>query len=889
MFRWFGRRRRVRESTRPGLDRARYGDLFDLADATDADLVDRQAGAWQGVVAAQSVGDDYAEALFTGMFVMLDREAGDSSHAAQRRRLDLQRRAVELAERPDDVGLEIRLKSNLAGLLMEASLPDPVGRLTEGIGLLDEIIAVATAQGDTAVVSHHKSNRSLAVARLRRFSADAAFSIEEALADADSAVRARQDSGSPGDLAYSLMHRGVIQLDLAMSASDAARALGAVDDFTAAVNLADSIADVPLLTACLTDLAVAEVRAAMLRDDPPDGPLWPSAYRHAGRIADDVTATASIRGRANATMAEALTRMDPDHSEITPRLSRAVELLTVVDDPLRLCETAAALGDRLASDGLWVEAGARFEQAMEADDFLADFGAASDRPAAVTERSVGPVGRWAAYCFAKAGDYRRAVEILDASRCRHVGRTRRAEEVDLGDVADALPELAQRFVEAREVLRSEILEDSRPELRQELLSAIRAIREAGFPRFLLREPFDAIARDFTAQHPLVYLLAAPPGCVALIVSGEYSDGVLPVWADGVTSTDLARLTVGGESSLVFAESAADYKTVLDRVLPVLGDELMGPFARELRLAGAQRVTLISTGMLAWWPLHAASFISTSPTGEEVEECLWSLMPVAYLPAAPYHLDQETLEQRRGLVRVLIGLADPIGEWAPLPGSRLELRSVFHVYPGDAHVVFGAAATGRFLLQHLGRPVDIHLGCHAIGSSAGQGGAVLLLSDGELAFADLDRLGGQRPIGLVVAAACASGTSDLAVPSDESMNLATGFLNAGATGVVTALWPIADLPTSLLLRQFAVNTEIARMDHAEALRAAALWLRALKSTEVPQLAEQFGAGVEAEAGLRDAAVQPTVSRRARGRSGPGLPYSHPFHWAGLIYTGSMSSV
>jgi len=92
-----------------------------------------------------------------------------------------------------------------------------------------------------------------------------------------------------------------------------------------------------------------------------------------------------------------------------------------------------------------------------------------------------------------------------------------------------------------------------------------------------------------------------------------------------------------------------------------------------------------------------------------------------------------------------------------------------------------------------------------------------------------------------------------------------------------------------LRQFAVNTEIARMDHAEALRAAALWLRALKSTEVPQLAEQFGAGVEAEAGLRDAAVQPTVSRRARGRSGPGLPYSHPFHWAGLIYTGSMSSV
>jgi CHAT domain-containing protein/tetratricopeptide (TPR) repeat protein len=860
----------------------RQSELFRVAADEDGDAGERRDAAEEGMRIASSVGDPHWEALFTGIYVTLHREQTRLGPVAQRRMLELQRRALVQGRRGGDLDLQIRLMSDLAGMLMESAPADPITGLTEAVGLLAEIISIATDRGDAAMVTFHRGNLNLAVARLHRLRPTAGLSLEALLGDADAVVEARIRAGGGVDLAYSYAHRGVIRLELAKASGDGRNAEGAVEDFTDAAALAES-GDPDLRATVLADLATAEIHLASLRGAAADDPLWQSALQHAGLVATDETVLpASRRGRANLSMAEALLQVDPDRSDVVTHLQEACALMTIEGDPDSLGWAANALGGACKKAERWAEAAKGYEQALDVQNFLEDLdsgGAQLSRPETVTEDDLGPVGRWAAYCLAKAGDYQRAIEILEAARCRLVGRERRAQEATLDLVERMTPGLAREFVERRRALRDCVVDHDRPALRHAVLRTVREIRSAGHPLFLRRQPLSSIGRGLDPAHPLVYLLTTPEGTVGLILSGETQDDITAVWADDLIGSDLAELTFGpGEDSLVGARSPQQIQDGLDRVLPLIGQHLMGQLARKLRDLGARAVTLIPTGALAWWPLHAAPFGADPSSGglAEESECLWDRMPVGYLPAGIYRIERERLQSRRDTPRMLIGLGDPVGEWKPLPGARMELGAVFEVYQGDAQVVFGTGATRGFLLQHLRNPVEVHLGCHATGTTAERGGAVLHLSDGDLSFEDIDALGGELPIGTVVAAACASGTSDLAVSPDEAMNLASGFLNAGATGVVTSMWQVNDLTTALVMREFAVHTEIAGMDPMEALRAAALWLRGLSADELAGQVRQ----VAPDTGTRSTEASP--ARRPRDRR---YPFSHPYFWAAMIYTGS----
>lgn len=872
---------RYREALADAISPERQWELFRVAADEEGDVVERREAAEKGMRIASSVGDAHWEALFTGIYVSLHREQARGEPAVHQRMLELQRRALVQGRLGGDLDLQIRLMSDLAGTLMESAAPDPATALTEAIGLLDEIISIEAARGHDAMVALHRGNLNLAAARLYRLKPTAGFSLEALLQDADAVVEARIEAGGDVDLAYSYAHRGVIRLELAKASEDYRQAEGAVQDFTDAFDLAGTV-DSSLRTTVLQDLATAEIHLGFLRGVAADDPLWQSAFRHADLVATDETLLPAIRGRASSSMAEALLQIDPDHPDVVLHLQRACALMTIEEDPYNLHWAAATLGRLCEKAERWAEAAEGYQQAMDVEDFLEDLdsgGPPPSRPEAMTENGIRPLGRWAAYCLAKAGDYQRAIETLEAARCRLVGRDRRAQEATLDLVERMTPGLAKEFVERRQALRDCVVDADRPALRHAVLHTVREIRSAGHPLFLRRQPLSSIGSGIDPDHPLVYLLTAPVGTVALIVSGDTQDHVSAVWSADLTSRQLAELTfTPGTESLVEARSSQQIQDGLDRVLPLIGQHLMGPLAGKLHDLGARAVTLIPTGALAWWPLHAAPIGTSSGLSEppEQSECPWDRMPVDYLPAGVYRLGRERLQARREIPRMLIGLGDPVGDWDPLPGARMELEAVFGAYQGDAQVVFGAAATREFLLEHLSDPVDVHLGCHATGTTAELGGAVLHLSDGDLSFEDIDALGGELPIGTVVAAACASGTSDLAVSPDEAMNLASGFLNAGATGVVTSMWQIDDLATALVMREFAVYTEIARLDPMEALRAAALWLRRLRADELvgqlAQLARDVGA----------ASTEGSAGHRLRDRR---YPFSHPYFWAGMIYTGS----
>jgi CHAT domain-containing protein len=168
---------------------------------------------------------------------------------------------------------------------------------------------------------------------------------------------------------------------------------------------------------------------------------------------------------------------------------------------------------------------------------------------------------------------------------------------------------------------------------------------------------------------------------------------------------------------------------------------------------------------------------------------------------------------------------------------------------------------------------LHLACHGKANLAVPLLSALLLADQEeLTLRDLIVHGGTH-CRLAVLSACETAVAGLAVP-DEGVNLASGFLQAGAAGVVASLWPVPDLATGLLMRRF--HQELVNgQEPADALRRAQVWVRDGSTREklsafpdaYAQVLERVGSG-------------PT-----RGLWEAGKAHRHPEHWAAFAYVGA----
>lgn len=150
----------------------------------------------------------------------------------------------------------------------------------------------------------------------------------------------------------------------------------------------------------------------------------------------------------------------------------------------------------------------------------------------------------------------------------------------------------------------------------------------------------------------------------------------------------------------------------------------------------------------------------------------------------------------------------------------------------------------------------------------------------LTLADLTL--GAGPIGaprLVVLSACETGLFEAARDPDEFVGLPTGFLLAGAGGVVASLWPVGDAPTALLMAKFYGLVRNEGMTPPAALRAAQLWL---KGAETATLA----AFIDAEA-ARGAvsASQANALRADIIRRGEPTPFADPVFWGAFVFYGA----
>jgi len=83
--------------------------------------------------------------------------------------------------------------------------------------------------------------------------------------------------------------------------------------------------------------------------------------------------------------------------------------------------------------------------------------------------------------------------------------------------------------------------------------------------------------------------------------------------------------------------------------------------------------------------------------------------------------------------------------------------------------------------------------------------------------------------LVTLSACETGLVS-SVSTDEYIGLASGFLYAGATNVVSSLWSVSDFSTAFLMIRFYENLKDEKLSVSQALQAAQNWLRTVKRAD-----------------------------------------------------------
>ncbi|MFD3589817.1 CHAT domain-containing protein [Streptomyces sp. NPDC058683] len=576
-----------------------------------------------------------------------------------------------------------------------------------------------------------------------------------------------------------------------------------------------------------------------------------------------------------------LTSLSPE--DRADRVAEAVRLLTEVVSvvpsataPDHARRAWGLLGDAHAESGAWSAAADAYEQALEAAENLYRITVLPGGKEAELVQTA-DLPREAAHALVRAGRPERAVAVLEQSRARDLGDRLQRDRVGLDVLGREHPDAVADFrsavqrvrtVEARQRAGRDAVESDTPrrlraamtDAQAQLTAATEAVRALpGFHDFLRSVPMSAVRRAVTDGPPLVYLITARHGSVALLVQGSPEEpGIRIDVVQAPLSEPELLVALGAHPSL---EEDEDLLPLLD----LLGARLMAPLARRLRSLDVSRAVLVTTGILGVLPVHAARVPVEGTT-----RCLFDDVAVSYTPSARVLVAARatSTEPPHGSAR-LLGVAEPHPCDPPLPWAGSELGAVRGLFTDPGEALTGADATKENLLRALPAATHLHFAGHGSYDAADPVASCLELADGDrLTLREL--LDGQALAGirLVVASACRTAVTDMARLPDEGIGLPAGLVQSGAAGVVGSLWEVNDRSTALLIARFyayhllgAPEQDEPPMPPAVALARAQAWLRDADTAELNRFATSVGL------------------RRARATY-----TERPSHWAAFVLVG-----
>ena len=558
------------------------------------------------------------------------------------------------------------------------------------------------------------------------------------------------------------------------------------------------------------------------------------------------------------------------------------------------------LADLLFKEERWKEAAEAFDTALSASRILYENALSrGSRTAEIVE--TGHLHHHLAYALAKVGNLQDAAAVLERGRALGVRRALGGYGFELGEVARVDPDALHMYEQARaHQLRLEKQERPAEERsRQEdawpsatMQAAVDRIRKIpGFERFEQDATFADVARAVTPEWPIVFLVTASKGSLALVLFRTSTDAdvsVEAVWIDSFDKRALGSLLierVDGDlvGGFVYAQIHPErMESILADTLSRLGQDLMAPLVARVQELGLSRVILVPAGYLGLLPLHAAQVSAADAEARYVIDAL----DVTYaISARATFAGRSELTARSTHAECLAGVGNPQPGPAPLRFGVDELREVARFFPeGAKTALFERDATVANLARALPGATHIHFACHCRPNWSSPMHSELQLGDGPLAvwevhYNDGDALNRAR---LVVLSACQSGMRETSLP-DEAIGLPSAFLQAGVPAIAATLWPVDDLSSALLMTRFYefhlrgnAETSEPRMDPVRALCRAQCWLRDVSVKELQDYVRRREMSKEliAEVGNRFAAANPDLRPFAES----------PFDWAPFVAFG-----
>jgi CHAT domain-containing protein len=362
-----------------------------------------------------------------------------------------------------------------------------------------------------------------------------------------------------------------------------------------------------------------------------------------------------------------------------------------------------------------------------------------------------------------------------------------------------------------------------------------------------------VARRLAPDQVLVTYLVSDSGSLAFIVARDSVVAVdLPV-----SRRELVGLIDFARGLLMSPRAEPTSSVAWQR----LNGYLITPLEETGLLAGVRRLVIVPHAELHYLPF------ATLMEGSGSDRVLGDRYELTVAPSASIWLELGDRAVRRAGQGTLAFAPRP----EVLPASWREVASIDRVSPGPVLTRIGSMATEAYFRAEAPTRRILHLATYGLLNRHNPLFSYVELApggghDGRLEVHEV--MGMSLVADLVVLAACqtalGSGSQADVPPGDDWVGLTRAFLEAGATRVVAALWPVDDWATAALMDRFygaLANGVRPERALAQAQRA----LRAQAATSDPFYWAGFvlvGGSDRAEQGAGEARTGP-VGQRASG--------------------------
>jgi tetratricopeptide (TPR) repeat protein/CHAT domain-containing protein len=257
----------------------------------------------------------------------------------------------------------------------------------------------------------------------------------------------------------------------------------------------------------------------------------------------------------------------------------------------------------------------------------------------------------------------------------------------------------------------------------------------------------------------------------------------------------------------------------------------------------------------------------------------------YLPSAQVGL---TLQKQPSLPQTyapLLSVEDPKTGQDPMPFAQLESAIIRHLVKPSTPIGREQATTAT-VLHNLQQPfATLHFTGHSAYNARNPKASALALAD-DLLTAEIIAQQDLSSYRLIILSACETALTGNDDIRTEYVGLASAFLKAGATNVLSTLWPVDEISSTwLMIRfyQFLLTGDTPSI----ALRQAQRWLQTVTWQQLADWIVQLSQLPNLDRGYIDI-LTPRAKNTLKEGTIMGLDkptkYSHPYYWAAFTMTG-----